>query len=47
MIQAGADGILPVFATRNDRPNLVELFFTNNRFDFIVSILPRREWPST
>jgi hypothetical protein len=41
MIQAGADRILPVFATRNDRPHLLELFFMNNRSDFIVSIFPR------
>jgi hypothetical protein len=40
MIQAGADGILPVFATRNNRSNLPGLFIANNRFDFLVSIFP-------
>ena len=40
MIQSGADGILPVFAPRNDRPDLPGLFIANNRFDFFVSIFP-------
>src|SRR5262249_13542373 len=29
----------PVFATRNDPPNLCEISIVNDRFDFIVSIL--------
>src|SRR5262249_4922174 len=39
MIQTGAYGILPVFATGDDRPNLLKIFIANDRFDFIVSIL--------
>jgi len=38
MIQAGAHGILPAFATRDDRPNLLKIFFANDRFDFVMSI---------
>ena len=38
MIQAGAHGILPMFATLNDRPNLLKIFFANDRFDFVMSI---------
>src|SRR5947209_298075 len=38
MIQAGAHGILPAFATRDDRPNLLKIFFANDLFDFVMSI---------
>jgi hypothetical protein len=38
--QAGAHGILPVFATWNDRPHFSEVFSADNRFDFIKSIFP-------
>ncbi len=40
MIQASAHGILPVFATRNDRANLLEILIANYRVDFVVSIFP-------
>ena len=40
MFQASAHGILPVFTTRNDRPNLFEIFIANDRFDFIVPVFP-------
>src|SRR5205823_4483332 len=36
IFHASADGILTVFATRNDRPNLFEIFIANDRFDFSV-----------
>src|SRR5262249_35090844 len=38
MIQTGAHGILPVFATGDDRPNLLKIFIANDRCDFIMSI---------
>src|ERR1044072_177541 len=38
MIQTGANGILAMFATGNDRPNLFEIFIANERFDFGVSV---------
>ena len=38
MIQAGADGILTMFATGNDRLNFFEIFIADYRFDFDVSI---------
>ena len=38
MIQAGANGILTMFATGNDRLNFFEIFIANERFDFSVSI---------
>ena len=41
MIQAGAHGILPVFATRDDRPNPLKIFFANDRFDFVMLICAR------
>ena len=40
MIQASAHGILPVFTTRNDRANLLEILIANYRVDFVVSIFP-------
>ena len=38
MIQAGPNGILAMFATGNDRPNLFEISIANERFDFSVSV---------
>ena len=38
MIQSGADGILTMFATGNDRLNFFEIFIADERFDFSVSI---------
>ena len=38
MIQTGAHGILPAFATRNDRPDLPKIFLANDPFDFAMSI---------
>jgi hypothetical protein len=38
MSQAGANGILAVFATGNDRPNFFEIFIADDRFDLSVSI---------
>jgi hypothetical protein len=37
-IQAGADGILAMLATGNDRPNLFEIFSLNDSFDLITAI---------
>ena len=41
MIQAGPNGILAMFATRNDRLSFFEIFITDDRFDFAVSIFTR------
>jgi len=41
MVQASAHGILPLYATRNDRLHLHEIFVADNRFDLLVSIFPR------
>jgi hypothetical protein len=38
MIQTSANGILTMFAAGNDRPNLFEIFITNDWFDLIKSI---------
>jgi hypothetical protein len=38
MIQAGADGILTMFAAWNDRPNFFEISIANDCFDLIKSI---------
>jgi hypothetical protein len=38
MIQAGADGILTMFAAWNNRPNLFEISIADDRFDLIQSI---------
>jgi hypothetical protein len=38
MIQAGADGILTMFAAENDRPNFFEISIANDCFDLIKSI---------
>jgi hypothetical protein len=40
MIQAGADGILTMFAAGNDRPNFFEISIANDCFDLIKSIFP-------
>jgi hypothetical protein len=41
LIQACANRILAMFAARNDRTNLLEVFIANNRFDFSMSIFAR------
>jgi hypothetical protein len=41
MIQAGADGILTMFAAGNDRSNLFEILIANDCFDLIKSTFAR------
>jgi hypothetical protein len=43
MIQPGTNRILTVFPTRDDRPNLFEIFIVEDRFDLIEAIFARND----
>src|SRR5215470_13866640 len=43
MIQTGANRILTVFSTRDDRPNLFEIFLAEARCDLIEPIFARND----